>query len=418
MGEKILPFAAGQCVKFTIRRGMFMSSKFNPGGNQKARVAIVGGGAGAFFGAAHANALQVHGAGSFTHGCLRSNPVEAVNDPRFIDVMQYASVSTMILQHRDHLGGADYVVIATPNTAHGEQIMEFAEAGWHILCEKPLLDDVRELSVVRKAVEQSGVEFLLENTYAHGSDAMAARALMEGTLSGPFSGRALGDLKQFRGSYCQGWLENNLAAQGQKQAKSRADGKFGCAGDIGWHLLSLLWSITGDELDEVQSRMKTTVPGRTQDDNFTLLGQTRVYGAEVVLTTTQTALGCYNDVGCYANFENGAIRWSIYNPNVLEVMFRGDSGWTTLQLGVDQAFIPEDWKGRFVWMPTVHPIGLDGLVNTHTKMREAIFKNCKLDSSPSNFFMGIEAGARLMQVLEACHASAGDGGRVQMMHYY
>lgn len=55
----------------------------------------------------------------------------------------------------------DAVVIATPDHWHGPMTIDFARAGKHVYCEKPLTWSVDETYEVRKAVKESGIIFQL-----------------------------------------------------------------------------------------------------------------------------------------------------------------------------------------------------------------------------------------------------------------
>jgi predicted dehydrogenase len=57
--------------------------------------------------------------------------------------------------------GCDAVVVASPQQAHSEQIIAAAKAGKHIFAEKPLALTVEEFDAIEKAVEKSGVAFMV-----------------------------------------------------------------------------------------------------------------------------------------------------------------------------------------------------------------------------------------------------------------
>lgn len=55
---------------------------------------------------------------------------------------------------------ADAVVIASENVRHADHVERAAEAGKHILCEKPIATTENEASRIREAVEAAGVTFM------------------------------------------------------------------------------------------------------------------------------------------------------------------------------------------------------------------------------------------------------------------
>src|SRR5690606_9666727 len=52
----------------------------------------------------------------------------------------------------------DVVYIALPNSVHAEWIIRAAEAGKHVLCEKPVVQGTAELDAVERACADAGVQ--------------------------------------------------------------------------------------------------------------------------------------------------------------------------------------------------------------------------------------------------------------------
>lgn len=57
--------------------------------------------------------------------------------------------------------GVDAVYIATPNALHKEQALRAAEAGVHILCEKPLATSVADCEAIVEACQSAGVKLMV-----------------------------------------------------------------------------------------------------------------------------------------------------------------------------------------------------------------------------------------------------------------
>ena len=77
--------------------------------------------------------------------------------------------------------------------------------------------------------------------------------------------------------YPQGWLATKLEADNQKQAAWRVDpskaGSSGCGGDIGTHAYEFVRFVAGLSAIRLRARLKTFVPGRALDDDFTVLAE-------------------------------------------------------------------------------------------------------------------------------------------------
>jgi glucose-fructose oxidoreductase len=59
-----------------------------------------------------------------------------------------------------HSGQLDAVYIATPNTEHAAWVVRAAEAGLHVLCEKPLATSVKDCERMITACERNGVQLM------------------------------------------------------------------------------------------------------------------------------------------------------------------------------------------------------------------------------------------------------------------
>ena len=58
------------------------------------------------------------------------------------------------------VGGFDCVILATPDYVHREHAVAACEAGYHVLCEKPLAQTIEDCEAMVAAAEKSGVKFM------------------------------------------------------------------------------------------------------------------------------------------------------------------------------------------------------------------------------------------------------------------
>ena len=59
----------------------------------------------------------------------------------------------------------DFVSVATPNHTHYEIAKAFAEAGFNVMCDKPLTFDLAQAEDLAKVVQKSGVVFAVTHNY-------------------------------------------------------------------------------------------------------------------------------------------------------------------------------------------------------------------------------------------------------------
>jgi predicted dehydrogenase len=84
------------------------------------------------------------------------------------------------------LPGVDVVTVATPPHTHAPFVIAAAQAGKHVLCEKPFARDAAEARVMLDAAEAAGVVHLLGTEFRFGTGQVAlARAIAQGAIGEP-----------------------------------------------------------------------------------------------------------------------------------------------------------------------------------------------------------------------------------------
>src|ERR671938_1867560 len=104
----------------------------------------------------------------------------------------------------------DFVSIATPNNTHFEIAKAFAEAGFNVMCDKPLTFDLAQAEELAKVVQKTGVVFGVTHNYTGYPLVRQARDMVKNG--------ELGEVQAVRAFYIQGWLRTRLEEQDQKQA--------------------------------------------------------------------------------------------------------------------------------------------------------------------------------------------------------
>ncbi|MGE4549088.1 MAG: Gfo/Idh/MocA family protein [Intestinibacillus sp.] len=146
----------------------------------------------------------------------------------------------------------DLVVIATPNFTHAEIAIAAAAAGKHILCEKPMANELKDGKAMADAVEKAGVKSLVDFIYTKCPANVLARELMQ-------SGR-LGDFVTFRGEFdCSYCGDPSTPATWRQMAATAGTGALG---DLTAHIISLSDMIVGQKIVEVMASWDTAYPTR------------------------------------------------------------------------------------------------------------------------------------------------------------
>src|SRR5260370_21114557 len=138
--------------------------------DRKLRMGLVGGGQGAFIGRVHATAAVLDNCAVLVAGALSSDPAKAKASAPDYDIKPeraYGSFTEMVAAESKLPASErnDFVSIATPNHTHFEIAKAFADAGFNIMCDKPMTFDLAQAEELAKIVQKTGVVFALTHNY-------------------------------------------------------------------------------------------------------------------------------------------------------------------------------------------------------------------------------------------------------------
>lgn len=281
------------------------------------RCAMVGGGRDAFIGAVHRQAMALDGEIKLVAGALSSQPDRALASGRDLGLAPERNHPSWqaLLQHELNLPRGeriDFVSIVTPNHVHHPVAKAFAEAGIHVVCDKPLVHTSAQADELVRITRERGIVFGVTYNYIGYPMVQQARQMVRAG--------AIGELRKVVVEYHQGWLARRLEPGANKQADWRMDparnGIAGAMGDIGSHAENLVATVTGLELESLCADLTAFVPGRPLDDDASLLLRFRG-GARGVLLASQVAAGCENDLRLRVFGSEGTLDWRQEEPNTL-----------------------------------------------------------------------------------------------------
>lgn len=323
--------------------------------SRKLRYAMVGGGRDAFIGAVHRHAMALDGQYALVAGALSSSPDKAQASGRDLglaDARNHGSWQALLADElqRPPEERIDVVSIVTPNHVHYEVARAFVDAGFNVVCDKPLVHTSAQADDLVARVARQGTLFAVTYNYTGYPMVRQAREMVR-------SG-AIGAVRKVIVEYHQGWLATQLEGTDNKQADWRTDparsGIAGAIGDIGSHAENLCATVTGLEIDSLCADLTAFVPGRRLDDDGNLLLRF-TNGARGVLIASQIETGCENDIRLRVFGERGMLDWRQEEPNHLvhapidgpRMMLTRNSPWLTdaakracrLPAGHPEAFI-------------------------------------------------------------------------------
>ncbi|MEQ8851691.1 Gfo/Idh/MocA family oxidoreductase [Gimesia sp.] len=291
--------------------------------NRKLRMALVGGGQGSFIGRVHSIAACLDNRAELVAGALSSNPEKAKASAPAYDIppeRAYGSIEELIEKESalPEDQRIDFISIATPNFTHFPIAKAAVEAGFNVICDKPMTFDLAQAEELKGLVEKSGVVFAVSHNYTGYPLVRMAREMI---LNGEF-----GEIQAVRSNYIQGWLRKRIEEEDQKQAAWRTDptksGAAGAFGDIATHAYNLGRYMTGLLPAEISCNLKIFAPGRQLDDYGHAVIRFQ-NGALGTVTASQISHGRENDLFIEIDGTKGALSWRQEEPNQMIVRRNG-----------------------------------------------------------------------------------------------
>lgn len=294
--------------------------------NRKLRMGLVGGGQGSFIGRVHSIAACMDHRAALVAGALSSDPAKSrasAEDYGIAPARAYGSYQEMAEAEKKlpESERIDFVSVATPNHTHFAIAKTFAEAGFNVMCDKPLTFDLAQAEELAEVARKTGVVFGVTHNYTGYPLVRQAREMVRAG--------EIGEINAVRAFYIQGWLRTRQERGGmlEKQAAWRTDpkqsGAAGGLGDIGTHAYNLGRFITGLIPEQVSCLLRTYVPNRELDDYGTAVIR-YTGGALGTVTQSQISHGRENDLWIEIDGTKGSLEWHQENPNQLILRVNGE----------------------------------------------------------------------------------------------
>ncbi len=293
-----------------------------------------------------------------------------------------------------------------PNNLHAEPCIAAAEAGKHIICEKPLARTAAEAKQMLEAVRKAGVKHACAFNYRFVPAVRQARLLIEQG--------ALGRIYHFRARYLQEWIADPEFAMVWRLDKSVAGS--GALGDLGAHIIDLARFLVGEPravngltTTFIKERPLPDGSGRKAtvdvDDAFVALVEFE-NGAIGTLEATRFATGRKNHNTFEINGSKGSISFNLERLNEIEV-YLNDAGPREAR-GFTDVLVTEAYHPFYAnWWPHGHIIGWEHtFVHEINHLIEAIVNGKTVEPYGATF----EDGYRCAVICDAIVQSSENGG--------
>lgn len=288
----------------------------------------------------------------------------------------------------DALDAVDVFYNLGPNNLHPEPAIAALDRDIHVLCEKPLANDLDAAERMAETATETDAIAGIAFNYRFLPAIRRAKTLIEEG--------AIGDVRQFRGRYLQDWLVDPDAPWSWRLDETLAGS--GALGDLGAHTVDLARYLVGD-IARVHGQLQTFVDERptadgdetravTVDDAFTAQLAFE-NGAIGTVEGSRVAPGHKNDQTILVHGTEGSLQFSLERPNELAVRGPDQRGYET-QLVTDETDPYVDH-----WWPPGHVLGWEhAIVNENYEFLRAVDRG---DDHEPNF----EQGVAVQRVLDA-----------------
>jgi len=292
----------------------------------------------------------------------------------------------------------DLVTVATPNSTHFEITKAFLEAGFNVLCEKPMTVTVEEGEEIVKIARANGRICAVNYCYSAYPMIRQARAMVRAG--------ELGNIRLVVTNFSHGHhgdaedADNPRVRWRYDPAMAGVSGQFA---DCGIHALHMVGFICDDHVTTLSADFASTISSRVLEDDA-MVNFRMSKGTVGRLWTSSVAIGRQHGFDIQVFGEKGGIRWASEQPNQLiytrtggrtEIIEKGEGGL-------------HDEATRLSRVAIAHPEGFPlAVANIYCDLADAIRGQAR-DGLPT-----AEDGCRSLAAVYAAVASAKDHGAWQ-----
>ena len=368
---------------------------------------IVGGGDGSQIGFAHRSGAELDRLYFLSAGAFDIDPVKARRFAEELGVdsaRAYGSWQEMLSTESARTDRLDLVTVATPNSTHFDIAAAFLDAGFNVLCEKPMTTTRETAERLVEIVSASGKIFAVNFGY---TGYPLVRQMRSMVLNGE-----IGKVRLVKAEFAAGFLAD---AELDKNPRVRwrfdpqqAGASFVMA-DLGSHAMHLAVFVTGQSIYRLSADFAHGVAGRMLEDDA-LVAFRMDDGAIGRLWVSGLALGRTHGLTLQVFGESGSLIWRQEHPEQLlwtplgqptRILERGNSGLAESAIRANR--ITEG-----------HPEGMVlAFANIYRDLAEVI--TAKLEDRPADplslSYPNAEEGRHMVDVVWAAAESSSNGSQ-------
>ena len=377
---------------------------------RRLRVAVVGGGSAAQIAATHRLAMRYDDAFEIVAGVLSSDPERSISEGLALGINRsYSNLEAMISAEAGRLDKPDMLAIMTPNDAHAAGCIAGLEAGYHVICDKPLANTSDEAAIIASLARHRGLLLCVTHNYSGYPMVRQMRAMVSNGIIGP--------IHHVQVRYAQGNLGSDLNTENMPPAlrwrlNPAQGGKNNLMLDVGTHAHQLLYFITGLDFISLSADVGASFQGRVFDDTAMVFGRLS-NNARASLLVTKAATGAPQilDIEIYGC--EGGLSWRQQDPQTLVHWCPGapsqhyHRGVSTLDQQATEA----------MRSPRPHPEGFrEAFANIYADFARSVVAHLIGESQAheSRIWPDADCALRSLLFVEACMRSSHGAGLVRL----
>ncbi|MCV0425454.1 MAG: Gfo/Idh/MocA family oxidoreductase [Roseibium sp.] len=292
---------------------------------------MIGGGEGSQIGPAHRISAGMDGHFQLAAGALDIDPERGKSFAAQLGVSPdraYGNWQEMLEGEKSRSDRLDLVTIATPNATHYEISRAFLEAGFNVLCEKPLTMTAEEAEHIVEITRQSGKICAVNYGYSGYPLVRQMRAMV--------AAGELGNIRLIKAEFAHGFHADAEEADNPR-VRWRYDpaqaGTSAVFADAGIHAFHMACFVAGQVPAELSADFASLVGDRQLEDDAMI--NIRLDGGTLCrLWTSAIAVGRMHGLTLQVFGEKGGLSWEQQHPEQLywtplngrtQVLERGDA---------------------------------------------------------------------------------------------
>ena len=365
---------------------------------------LIGGGRGSQIGPAHRLGARLDGLFNFKAAALDHRPDEGraygvelgLDDDR-----SYGDWREMLEGERNREDRVELVTIATPNDTHYEISKAFLEAGFHVLCEKPLTMNVEQAEDLVRVAAASGKICAVNYGYSGYSLVRHMRAMV-----------ARGDIGKVRmvfAEFAHGHHADAADADNPRVRWRYDPSKVGVSAqfaDCGIHAMHMASFVTNQRVEQLSADCVSLIPSRELEDDA-MVNFRMSEGTVGRLWTSSCAIGRQHGLTIQVFGETGGLRWAQEQPN--QLYYTPVGGRTQVIERGEANLSPEADRSSRVTVGHAEGMPL-AFGNIYTELAQAIEMEKQGQTPDLGLIPMVDAGADSIKAIAAVARSGNSNG--------